>query len=86
MQLTDKCRECFEVLAVPARFKIFTHLKENNSPLIVSKLVELTRLRQPTVTFHLDKLEKAGLIKKEKTGKLVFCHINRKCNDCLLFN
>lgn len=85
MQLTNHCRECFEVLAVPSRFKIFTHLRENDH-LIVSDLVELTRLRQPTVTFHLDQLEKTGLIKREKTGKLVYCHINQKCSDCPLFS
>lgn len=84
MQLTNHCRECFEVLAVPARFKIFTHLRENDN-LIVSDLVELTHLKQPTVTFHLDRLEKASLVKREKSGKLVYCQINRKCPDCPLF-
>ena len=86
MFLKDRCRDCFEVLAVPARFKIFTNLLRRTDRFVVSDLVKLTHLRQSTVSFHLDRLEKAGLVKREKAGKLVYCNINRKCPGCPLFD
>jgi DNA-binding transcriptional ArsR family regulator len=81
-----KCQKCFEILSVPARFKIYYYLKDKTSGTTVNRLVKLTKLRQPTVTFHLNALEKQGLISKTRSGKEVLCSIKQNCDLCPLFS
>lgn len=82
-----KCVGCFKVLSIKARYKMFDYLKEHPSKVTVSELVKLTKLRQPTVTFHVNQLSRVGLIKKERNGREVFCILSRGCNDeCMLFS
>jgi DNA-binding transcriptional ArsR family regulator len=53
----------------------------------ISALARLTGLRQPTVTFHVNELAKAGLVKKIKSGRNVFCVSSPPvCPHCPLFN
>ncbi len=80
-----KCAQCFKVVSVPTRFKIFEFLKQAGKKTTVSNLVKLTSLRQPTVTFHVNKLEKAGLLKKHKEGRTVFCEKTKVCAKCPLY-
>lgn len=79
------CQNCFKTLAVTSRFKIFEYLKKRKN-VNVSKLVKFLALRQPTVTFHLARLEAVGLITKKSIGREVFCQIGQPCQNCPLFN
>jgi DNA-binding transcriptional ArsR family regulator len=83
------CVNCFRSLGAKKRFKIFFHLRENKNKskngINIKSLVKLTSLRQPTVTFHINKLVKQGLVKKKKAGREVYCQIHKKCDDCPLF-
>lgn len=80
------CINCFKILSTKNRFKIFEFLKKKRGQRTnVSSLVKLTSLRQPTVTFHINKLAKRGLVKKHKVGREVYCQIHKKCDDCSLF-
>lgn len=82
-----KCVGCFKVLSIKARYKIFDYLKGHPVKVTVSELVKLTQLRQPTVTFHINQLSKAGLVKKERSGREVFCTLRNGCGDkCMLFS
>lgn len=84
--LKTKCVTCFQVIAVPTRFKIFIYLRDNDSGISINKLVKLTSLKQPTVTFHVNELEKRGLLKKKRNGKEVLCFLNQNCESCPLFS
>ena len=83
--LKIKCANCLKAVAVPTRLKIFNFLKDNINGMTVGQCVKLTKLRQPTVTFHVNELEKQGLIRKTKKGKEVICIVNQRCDDCPLF-
>lgn len=84
--LKPECQQCLRIVADPTRFKIFLFLKKHLSGVTVTRLVELTKLRQPTVTFHLNTMEKYGLIQKSRNGKEVLCKVKQNCQDCPLFS
>lgn len=73
MPMLDKWTLCFRALSSKNRLKIFLALRECDDKKDVSDLVKLTGLKQPTVTFHVNQLTKAGLVKKEKRGRNVYC-------------
>ncbi|MFC1711341.1 winged helix-turn-helix domain-containing protein [Patescibacteria group bacterium] len=80
------CINCFKILSTKKRFNIFQYLKEKKGQKVnISSLVKLTKLRQPTVTFHVNKLAKKGIVKKYKAGREVFCQVHKKCDNCPLF-
>ncbi|OGG14565.1 hypothetical protein A2773_02145 [Candidatus Gottesmanbacteria bacterium RIFCSPHIGHO2_01_FULL_39_10] len=84
--MKKKCFRCFGVLSTKSRFDIFSRLKTNKGDVTVSTLVTMLKLRQPTVSFHVEELVKIGLVKKEKSGREVHLAAVKKCSDCPLFN
>lgn len=80
-----ECAECMKIVSVPTRFKIFEFIKHARKKITISNLVKLTSLRQPTVTFHVNKLEEAGLLKKHKVGRTVVCERTIVCAGCPLY-
>lgn len=82
--MQDKCFYCFRTISCQNRFKIFQYLQKKPRSTI-SKLVKLTGLRQPTVTFHINALCEEGLVKKSKAGRNVLCQTCQKCDNCPLF-
>lgn len=84
--MKEKCIHCFRVLSVPARFKIYQHLKKSRRSVPVNELVKLLSLRQPTVTFHVKALERVGLIKKTRVGRSVNSVVHIRCKPCPLFD
>lgn len=81
-----QCRKCFEILSVETRFKIFNFLKDRSEGASISELVELTKLRQPTITFHVNAMEENGLLLKKRIGKEVICVLKQSCDECPLFS
>jgi DNA-binding transcriptional ArsR family regulator len=81
------CTECFKSLGIKPRIKIYTHLRKNGET-AVSKLVELVKLTQPTVSYHLKEMRESGLITNRKKGKEVLYKLNQDCpcsgSDCVL--
>jgi len=75
---------CFQALSVPARFRLFTEIKKEKE-INVDTLTRRLSISQPTVTFHLKMLSKAGLITKKKIGREVHLHIRQFCEKCFLF-
>ncbi len=57
----------FKALADVNRRKILTILKNNS--LTVNRIVELLKIKQPTVSTHLAILRKTGLVASEIKGK-----------------
>jgi DNA-binding transcriptional ArsR family regulator len=85
--MKPSCSFCFKLLSTPKRFKIFEFLKNSGQKKInITDLVNLTKLRQPTVTFHVNQLAKRGIVKKIKAGREVYCQVHKKCDNCPLFD
>ncbi len=84
-ELKNRCFVCFRALSAPARFRLFVELKKKKKA-NVETLVRRVSLRQPTVTFHLNLLAKAGLVRKKKMGREVYLTIYKPCDQCFLFD
>lgn len=81
--MRDKCHSCISCIADKTRFQIFNMLV-NKEEASVSEISRKLHLKQPTITFHLKKMEKMGLIKKQRQGQNVFSVLNIHCSDCPL--
>lgn len=72
------CLPCFKELAVPSRAKIIS-LLEKEGKLPVSAVVASVKLRQPTISYHLDRLERVGILRSKREGRQVFYKIDPQC-------
>ena len=72
----------FRGLADPTRLRVLEALR--SQPLCVGDVVELTGLRQPTVSMHLTCLWECGLIDRERRGRFVYYSIVDKRVHALL--
>ncbi|MFH1566323.1 MAG: winged helix-turn-helix domain-containing protein [bacterium] len=78
MVIKEECPYCFKALSVPVRAKIYgLLLKKQRS---VSDIVKEFGLTQPTISYHLKDMEKAGLIKSKKEGRKVIYSVVAKCS------
>lgn len=81
------CVNCFKNLGVETKHAIYVFLK-NNGKASVGHLVKEVGLSQPTVSHHLHNMQKDGLLKSEKKGKVVYYSINSVCpvyeSECVL--
>jgi DNA-binding transcriptional ArsR family regulator len=64
----------FSALADPTRRALITQLAEAET-LSISQLAKPLPMSLPAVMKHLDVLETAGLIAREKTGRTVHCRL-----------
>jgi DNA-binding transcriptional ArsR family regulator len=78
MQENTPCIKCFESLGVSSRMKIYKFLKKNGRG-SVSAVVDVVKLTQPTVSYHLKEMKGAGLLNSSKAGREVFYSINEDC-------
>ncbi|MBI2952876.1 MAG: helix-turn-helix transcriptional regulator [Chloroflexi bacterium] len=67
---------CFRALADASRFWIVKELSIRGE-MKVSDLAGLVKVSQPLLSWHLRKLERAGLISTRKDGRQVLCSLNR---------
>ncbi len=74
----ENCTECFKSLSVQSRMDIYSFLNEHG-PSTVNQIVDIIKLRQPTVSYHLKGMEKNGILKSEKRGKEVLYSIDTFC-------
>jgi DNA-binding transcriptional ArsR family regulator len=63
----------FRALADPTRLKVLGRLSRSPAP--VGELAKLADMALPSFLQHLDMLEKAGLIRSEKKGRVRICEI-----------
>lgn len=64
----------FRGLADPTRLRVLEALR--SQPLCVGDIVELTGLRQPTVSMHLACLWECGIIDRERRGRFVYYSVS----------
>ncbi|MCA9193390.1 MAG: winged helix-turn-helix transcriptional regulator [Planctomycetales bacterium] len=65
--------QSFAALADPTRLGIVVHLARSEAT--VSELVDQFSLTQPTITSHLNVLEKAGLISRTRVAQTRVCRL-----------
>jgi DNA-binding transcriptional ArsR family regulator len=72
--LPDPLAETFAALANPTRRVIVERLTQGETP--VSALAEPHDLTLPAILKHLAVLERAGLIARQKRGRVSWCRLN----------
>lgn len=81
------CVVCFNVLGIDSRMKIYLFLKKSGKT-TVSSIVDQLTLTQPTVSYHLSEMKKAGILKSKRVGKEIFYSLSDTCKtyhqDCVL--
>ncbi len=81
-----RCQKCLKVLSVDSRMKIFTYLKKCKEGASITSIVKAVYLRQPTITFHINRMIEAGIVKKIKSGRQSINSVNKLCRSCPLFD
>lgn len=65
----ELCPDCFRVVGVQSRYKMVCLLGQSQNGLSVSELTRALKLRQPTVTHHLQTLKSVGAVMNESRGR-----------------
>lgn len=82
--IDKQCYLCLSTAADPSRIFILEYLKKNKEASL-NDIVKKIKLRQPTVTFHINKMVESGMINKKKQGREVFLTIHKRyvrCDTC----
>jgi ArsR family transcriptional regulator, arsenate/arsenite/antimonite-responsive transcriptional repressor len=81
-EITDEQAETlsavFKALSDPTRVRILNMLVNADESVCVCDFTPHLGLSQPTVSFHLAKLRKAGLIDREQRGTWAYYSLNRQ--------
>ena len=67
----------FKALADPHRVRIVNLLANAPEPVCVCDFMPALGLSQPTVSFHLSKLRRVGLLERERRGTWAYYSLNR---------
>jgi ArsR family transcriptional regulator, arsenate/arsenite/antimonite-responsive transcriptional repressor len=67
----------FKALADPHRVRIVNMLANATEPVCVCDFMPTLGLSQPTVSFHLSKLRRVGLLEREQRGTWAYYSLNR---------
>jgi ArsR family transcriptional regulator, arsenate/arsenite/antimonite-responsive transcriptional repressor len=73
----------FKALSDPHRIRIVNLLANSSEPVCVCDITSAVKLSQPTTSFHLAKLVRAGLLDREQRGVWGYYSLNRKAIDRL---
>ena len=76
--MKTQCSKCFRNLGVNSRADIYEYI-ESRGPVNVTDTTKHTKLKQPTVSYHLKEMNESGLLKKILKGKEVFYSVNADC-------
>jgi ArsR family transcriptional regulator len=68
--------ELFKALADPARVQMLHVLKHATAPVCVCDFTAVLDLEQPTVSHHLARLRRAGLVRAERQGIWAFYELD----------
>ena len=67
-----------KALAHLGRLRVFVHLVQAGKPLPVNEIRSSLRLPAPTLSHHLDHLERAGLISRRKQQRFIYSQVRRE--------
>ncbi len=71
------CPECFKAVGDKNRYKLICMLGKNTSGLTVSFMTKELKLKQPTVTHHLNTLKTVDAVTVEERGRERIYKLNR---------
>jgi ArsR family transcriptional regulator len=86
MKLSSACAGCFAGLSCQARIEMINLLQEKGE-MSVMEIAKHFKLKQPTITHHLQYLKEAGVLASKKKGRKVYYFITDKCKkgECGIF-
>jgi len=76
----ELCPECFKVVGVQSRYKLVLLLGKEEGGMSVSALTDQVRLRQPTITHHLNILKSVGAVTSAPRGREHIYRLNRNAH------
>ena len=68
----------FKALAHIDRLRVFIHLVKADSGLAAQDIHDALDLPAPTLSHHLDRLERAGLIERERRQRYIISSVRRE--------
>lgn len=74
-ETAEKAAEWFGLLADPTRLSMLVTLRATAQPVCVCDFVSAYGLTQPTISHHMGKLRRAGLVKAQKRGLWAYYEI-----------
>ena len=80
MKLTSACAGCFGGLACQTRIGIINLLQEKKE-MSVMEIAKHFKLKQPTISHHLQYLKDVGVLDCQKKGRKVYYFISKKCKE-----
>jgi len=73
----ELCPDCFKVVGERSRYSLVCMLGKTANGMTVGELTEHMRLRQPTVTHHLQVLQSVDAVESESRGRERIYRLNR---------
>lgn len=70
--------EAFKALAHPGRLQVFFHLVHAGRPLQANEIQTALNVPAPTLSHHLNELEQAGLIERQRKERFIFSTVRRE--------
>lgn len=71
------CPDCFKVVGERSRYNLVCMLGKTKSGMTVSEMTRNTKLRQPTITHHLQVLRSVDAVEIEPKGRERIYKLNR---------
>jgi len=76
----ELCPDCFKVVGERSRYNLVCMLGKSKEGMTVSELTDRMKLRQPTVTHHLQALHSVDAVEMEPKGRERIYRLNRKAH------
>lgn len=76
----ELCPDCFRVVGERSRYNLVCMLGKSKTGMTVSELTEKIKLRQPTVTHHLQILYSVDAVEIKPRGRERIYHLNREAH------
>ena len=76
----ELCPDCFKVVGERNRYKLVCMLGKESKGMNVTELTKRLKLKQPTVTHHLQVLRSVGAVGSERSGREQIYQLNREAH------
>lgn len=76
----ELCPECFKVVGEKSRYKLVCMLGKEQGGMTVTELTDRLKLKQPTITHHLQVLRSVDAVGSERSGREQIYQLNRKAH------
>lgn len=73
----ELCPDCFKVVGTKSRYSLVCLLGKNEGGLTVSAITKRLKLKQPTVTHHLNVLKSVEAVEATESGRERIYRLNR---------